>query len=399
MAVCGLTAGRLYKGVSVPLELNPIKSSGNQVSSKCYDTAVCAIPSDLSQVTDYFQAMKASAVLASICLQNNDLKKAVYWGVYQQEQYIATNFGVSARQRESQAAVVYPAEVFDDKDITATSIRIRPGQVSFIQALNFCSDVYRLSENADIVLRTKLPHTLPSEPGGLVHLFLSRVYNSHHYLAESSHLVKKLHAGLPDELRSIKTNTGDPYLDRFGIVSSNILLTTYNLKMRLAGTDKASVHVCCAVASELLDEMGAVSAGFFQTASTNSLYHLAHVGHVLGSVIQPPISAWTYLQVRNILLVLADFLEKIEQGRVGTPNLAAKLRAQISRIDQLTKHMQRDPESGLESMGQSLLGDSPTAQEAASMNNRPTSTAKSHHRHCLDKWKLLAGAICTTDTG
>lgn len=80
---------------------------------------------------------------------------------------------------------------------------------------------------------------------------------------------------------------------------------------------------------------------------------------MLGSSIQSPISAWTYLQVRNILLVLADFLDKIEACRVATPNLAAKLRVQISRIDQC---MQRTPQqystrSGLQAMGQSLLSE------------------------------------------
>lgn len=88
---------------------------------------------------------------------------------------------------------------------------------------------------------------------------------------------------------------------------------------------------------------------------------------MLGSIIQSNTSAWTVLQVRNILLVLADFLDKIESARESPPNLAAKLRAQISRIDQMTQQTSQgvNPESAVHSMGQSLLLESPTVDENA----------------------------------
>lgn len=81
---------------------------------------------------------------------------------------------------------------------------------------------------------------------------------------------------------------------------------------------------------------------------------------MLASVIQQPISAWTYLHVRNILLVLAEFLAQVESTRSSTPTLAAKLRDQISRID---KYMQQRSQCntmlGLFSIGQSLLSNQP----------------------------------------
>lgn len=159
--------------------------------------------------------------------------------------------------------------------------------------------------------------------------------------------------------------------------------------MLLVGAENPNVHIRCAIASELLDELGAVPVSFFNASSTSSvsqpsppvicsmlilssqLHHLAHAGHVLGSAIQSPFSAWSYLQVRNILLVLADFLEKLQVSRLSaTPNLAAKLRTQINRIDQcMQQTSQRDPQSGLASMGQSLLLTSPTMNSTGSLNH------------------------------
>lgn len=77
---------------------------------------------------------------------------------------------------------------------------------------------------------------------------------------------------------------------------------------------------------------------------------------MLAGVIQQPVSAWTYLHVRNILLVLAEFLARIESSRSSPPGIAAKLRDQISRIDQCMQQLsQRNTETGLFSIGQTLL--------------------------------------------
>jgi hypothetical protein len=84
------------------------------------------------------------------------------------------------------------------------------------------------------------------------------------------------------------------------------------------------------------------------------------VGHLLGSVIHKPLSTWTYLQVRNILLVLADFLAKMESGRAAAAGLSTRLRSQISRIDRFMAHTARDRQDpSLLSMGDSLLSSLP----------------------------------------
>lgn len=109
----------------------------------------------------------------------------------------------------------------------------------------------------------------------------------------------------------------------------------------------------------------------------HKLQHLAQVGHMLGAAIQPPISAWRYLQVRNILLILTDFLEKIESTRVSPSNLSVKLRAQLEEIDRsMQESSKRHQAPGLLSMGRSLLlglQDQDGVDKANHINVRKTS--------------------------
>lgn len=62
------------------------------------------------------------------------------------------------------------------------------------------------------------------------------------------------------------------------------------------------------------------------------MHHLAGVGHLLGSVIQSPLSQWTYLQVRNVLLAMVDLLASLEACS-STEGGSARLKAHIQRID------------------------------------------------------------------
>lgn len=111
--------------------------------------------------------------------------------------------------------MLYPAEVFDDEDITATAIRLRPERVSFLCGWNLCTDLYRLLEHADDTIRTK--HELSTEePGGVVTAFLARPQK--HFSSDILHLVSKLLADLPEALTKIKAETGDPQLDRYGFI-------------------------------------------------------------------------------------------------------------------------------------------------------------------------------------
>ncbi|KAJ9256875.1 hypothetical protein C8Q69DRAFT_499124 [Paecilomyces variotii] len=415
MAVCALTAGRLYNGIPSTHNLEGLRSDAVTLSSTCYFAAVRAMPKNLTAITDYCQAMKAHALLASVCLQNGDLRgpithlgdysslsilngfytesrwpnnlseiekqerRRLFWAVYQQEQYIASNFGLPARQSEANRSVRYPVEVFDDEDITATQINLRQDQISFLQGWNFCSDLYRLLEHIRAAKhmeqqgKTKTTNESSSE----IETLIAGVRPPRDFASDSLHFISKAHKDLPPVLKSVKTLTGDLSTDRYSFVAANILFTTQNMKMLIVESEQPSINRCCDIASDLLDELSVVPLEFFQTVSTSSLHHLSHVGQLLSSTIRKPLSAWRYIQVHNILLLLADFLEKIESSRLPSAGLAIKLRTQISAMDSYMQQVsQKNQGPGLLSIGQTLLLGAPDASAAEGIR-LPSTTSPS----------------------
>ncbi|RAH83165.1 hypothetical protein BO86DRAFT_426937, partial [Aspergillus japonicus CBS 114.51] len=370
MAVCALAAGRVHGCLAVSTDLTLTGFEARELSLRCYAAAVGAIPLDVTIIDDYCQAMKASALLASACLQNGDMAKLVahmtnyfclstihkfdreafwpndlneiqrqerrrlFWCVYQQERYLSINFDLPTLQAEGKATVLYPAEVVDDEDITATGLQLRPDQVSFLRGWNFCTDMYRLQENMDRA-RSMRKEPTTERPESVTNAFLARIEPPKGFLSESLQFISKMHSELPPRLRAIENITGDLQADRCRLVASNIILTTQNLKMYLVGREPPNLQLRCSIASELLDELSAAPLEFFQSLSMGSLHHLAQVGQLLGDAIQPPISAWRYLEVRNILLILVEFLEKIESTRHSPSCLSSKLHRQIREIDRL----------------------------------------------------------------
>jgi hypothetical protein len=77
MAVCAFAAGRLCDGVPVPADPLSLRLEAVTLASECYEAAIKALPADLTSVPDYFQAMKAKAILASACFQNGNIKRGV----------------------------------------------------------------------------------------------------------------------------------------------------------------------------------------------------------------------------------------------------------------------------------------------------------------------------------
>jgi hypothetical protein len=81
----------------------------------------------------------------------------------------------------------------------------------------------------------------------------------------------------------------------------------------------------------------------------------------LSCAIRPPLTSWTCLQVRNILLVLADYLASIEATRAAANGLSIKLKQHIGLIDQFMTQMategspNKEASSSFPPMGQGLL--------------------------------------------
>ncbi|KAH0428478.1 hypothetical protein CcaCcLH18_09036 [Colletotrichum camelliae] len=247
MAVCCFAAGRLNDGISIPSGLHNLRAEASLKSTECYDAAIKAIPKELTEVTDWYSLMKAKSLLASACLHNEQLKRALFhgggdyvsfsvsrgfhdeanwpedlnecekqerrrlfWGSYQHDQHLAKMFGFISRHREAKAAVQYPSEVYDDTDITSTGIQQRPaGATSFLQGWNFCTDLYRILEQIDACSRLDR-QTSVDRPGGKVTAFLACRQSPKVLAADSLRLLAQLYEGLPDDLKRIKAITGDP---------------------------------------------------------------------------------------------------------------------------------------------------------------------------------------------
>ena len=71
--------------------------------------------------------------------------------------------------------------------------------------------------------------------------------------------------------------------------------------MALVGSEKPSVQMCSAIATELLDELSDIPLAFLHASSS-----------------------WTCFQTKNIPHVLAEFLIKIESSRLSGPGLAVE---------------------------------------------------------------------------
>lgn len=61
------------------------------------------------------------------------------------------------------------------------------------------------------------------------------------------------------------------------------------------------------------------------------------MGHLLGAVIQQPLSQWSLVQVRNVILAMADLLSGLESALKVPSDISARLKSHVSIIDQRMK--------------------------------------------------------------
>ena len=131
-------------------------------------------------------------------------------------------------------------------------------------------------------------------------------------------------------------------------IAANIIVTLQTVKMVLAGAEESSVEKRCSIAGELLDALAAIPTAYIAAISSpmvgtpfllnradeGQLHHLASVGHLLSTVIQgPPLSPWSFLQVRNVLLAIADLLSGLELALSYPSDISTKLKAHVCKID------------------------------------------------------------------
>lgn len=137
---------------------------------------------------------------------------------------MSNDFGLASRQREGQATVLYPAEVFDDDDITETGIRLRPERVSFLRGFNFCTDLYRLLENTNSAVRARRGVSI-EDADGPINTFLTGMAPPKHFAADTLNYISKLYNELPPELKKVKLRSENPQSDRYGLIGMSLFQT------------------------------------------------------------------------------------------------------------------------------------------------------------------------------
>ena len=96
----------------------------------------------------------------------------------------------------------------------------------------------------------------------------------------------------------------------------------------------ATVGERCQVAREVVDAFITIPVGYLNAISSPLLHHLAGIGSILGSVFEEPLSESGYLQVRSVLLTMAQLLANLDLGLHATVGASGRLKAHVARIDE-----------------------------------------------------------------
>lgn len=312
MSVCAITAARVRDGAGTVNNSISLPSSCPP-SEAFYDAAIRAFPSDLSQALE-FDYKRAKALLAMICVQYGHVRqltahigdyitlcsidgfhnesrwppnlpeteiqerRRLFWGAYTIDVYASCTWGLIVRHREAQSTVLYPAEVYDDDEITEAGIVPRPvGRPSYLVGWNFTTDLYRILEHALSQIRQK--------PGDsrVTALYANRSGPSP---GEALDLVSQLYKELPGDFKGAKAMTGNIEEDRYGFqgesqsrsrtkfvfvdtpAAADIIVTMQTVKMVMMGLEDATVEKRCAIAGELLDALSTVPTAYIQAISS-----------------------------------------------------------------------------------------------------------------------------------
>ncbi|ORX35538.1 fungal-specific transcription factor domain-domain-containing protein [Kockovaella imperatae] len=365
MAVCADASARVHDGAQIPPTTLLNKRELYPPSELFYHTCL----DSMQDMTDFdFHVMRAEAILGLLCLQYNDLRgtyrhihrylgmsaeigfhnearwpsdldciareerRRLFWQQYQLDVYLAVTFGSAVRHREAQFNVRYPTEVVDDEDISADGVVVRTDQPSFLRGWNFVVDLYRILEHVNDRVRDQRP-LAPTDPEFAVSTLFAKDSHQTPSTGDIFDMIQRLYDALPNAFKETKEMIGDPKADRFAFQAANIVISMTTVKMALVGSEEQSVPQRCAIASELLSSLSTIPASYIRSSSTAMLHHLAGVGHLLGSVIQRPISQWKYLQVRSVLLAMADLISTLESGYIHPRDIAGKVRTHVQRID------------------------------------------------------------------
>lgn len=278
-------------------------------------------------------------------------RRRLFWSIYNLDIYTSIVWCGMIRCREQQCNVSYTTEIddelFDDDGyrfeaesdspvIIGPSPSHSAGSVrssSWLCGWNFTTDLYRIMEHVITDFRDKRRHKRS---------FLNDIFGENSATPASSicDSIMAMYNNLPHCFKETHAITCDPSRDRYGFQAANITATVQLVRMVLFSSGGATIEERCKIASEVVDAFMRIPVQYLQAISSPLLYHLAGIGSILGSVFEEPLSESGYLQVRVVLLALAQLLENLDNGIHSTAS-AEKLRTLVAQLNEQMKNQRR----------------------------------------------------------
>ena len=256
------------------------------------------------------------------------------------------------RSREQQSSVAYTTEL-DDEFFDSSGYRPpahpqspnslgrrlsdlddRNAPSSWLCGWNFTTDLYRALEHVITMFRDCAHNKRP---------FLQEIYGDRTSISATSvrDSILSMYTSLPQRFKETPAITCDLTEDRYGFQAANITATIQLLRMVIFSAGGAAIEQRCEIASDVVHAFMRIPVDYLRAISSPLLNHLAGIGAILGSVFGEPLSESGYLQVRVVLLSLAQLLENLDHGAHSAAS-AERLRTQVARIDKYME-AQRSP--------------------------------------------------------
>lgn len=258
--------------------------------------------------------------------------------------YSSIIWGGVIRSREGQADVSYPTELddehFDDCGFNA-NLSISPPVIgpspnsttrvpntSWLCGWNFSTDLYRILEHA-------VCHFHMKQASMQKRTFQRDIFGVRNTASQASVLdnVIEMYSNLPQCFKETPPVTMELTDDRFGFQAANIAATIQLLRMVLFAGSGASIESRCQVASDVVSAFVEIPAAYLRAISLPLLHHLAGIGQILGSIFEEPLCEAEYLQLRSVLLAMAQLLAKLDFTVNSTAGASERVRALVARID------------------------------------------------------------------
>lgn len=243
-----------------------------------------------------------------------------YWSTYTLDVYSSIVWNGCVHFQEAHSQVQYPSE-------TPTSEYHLLGSLthSWMVGWNYTTDLYRVLEHAVSRFRTQTSRFNMVEVA---------TASSPTFSSDVSSRLNALFSELPDIFKTIKEMSGNSAQDIYGFQAANIQATSALLRMMLFSVEAGNdVDKKCSVASELLEVFHQIPKPYLTAIGTPLIYHLSGIGHILGSVINTPLSETSYSKVRGLLVSMAALLDSLESVLHKGAGAGRSLLEQVDRID------------------------------------------------------------------